>query len=310
MAGSDKRNVMQMTSSPSSREQSPLEEHARDDEIVSVRSVHHQPRNKPAMRMDTADLLGTNSSVLSSLPGFLDQLGRANVELEAKQALEERKDRSRKKGGESRRKDGKGATARSRKGLGFELDEEEAERVQHIEIDILTGVLEHQQGDGQGEKGAHGEQLPTPPRGIRIPVPANKRRHSKSALEDESDEEANGQSPQLLRRNIEIPNRATIPSRPGLIKEESERSDDDDTSSSNSSTTSSGSDSEGSDSDSEETATPSTKPVITNRRAKRASSSDEDDNEDEHSPPRRTKRLRTLRVSRLKTGKLIEEIED
>ncbi|KAK0719791.1 hypothetical protein B0H67DRAFT_486472 [Lasiosphaeris hirsuta] len=89
------------------------------DDIIDVRP--RQPplgsRAKPNMRVDASMLRGTG--LLHSLPEFLGQLARANLETETQ-------------------------LANNPNGSGFELDEETASQQPHVEMDVYAGLVETQ----------------------------------------------------------------------------------------------------------------------------------------------------------------------
>ncbi|KAL1879089.1 hypothetical protein VTK73DRAFT_7415 [Phialemonium thermophilum] len=86
------------------------------DEIVELRP--RQPKGKPVMRVDAAEL--RESGLLKSLPEFIGQLARANLEMETQLAN----------------------AGSERKDVGFELDDEEADGRPHIEMNVFTGLME------------------------------------------------------------------------------------------------------------------------------------------------------------------------
>ncbi|KAK4192879.1 hypothetical protein QBC35DRAFT_158658 [Podospora australis] len=87
------------------------------DEIVQMRPRGPALATKPNMRVDAAAL--RSSGLLASLPEFLGQLARANLETET-------------------------MLASNPEAVKFELDEEEAADQQHIEMDVYTGLMEAQ----------------------------------------------------------------------------------------------------------------------------------------------------------------------
>ncbi|KAK3359973.1 hypothetical protein B0T25DRAFT_515391 [Lasiosphaeria hispida] len=89
------------------------------DDIIDVRPRQPPPgsRAKPNMRVDASMLRGTG--LLHSLPEFLGQLARANLETETR-------------------------LANNPSGSGFELDEETASQQPHVEMDVYTGLIETQ----------------------------------------------------------------------------------------------------------------------------------------------------------------------
>ncbi|KAL2160657.1 hypothetical protein VTH06DRAFT_1345 [Thermothelomyces fergusii] len=87
------------------------------DRIISLPNRRTAPATKPTMRVDAAMLRG--SGLMSTLPEFLGQLARANLELETKLATDPESVR-------------------------MELDDEQAASQQHIEMNLLSGLVEEQ----------------------------------------------------------------------------------------------------------------------------------------------------------------------
>ncbi|KAK3378466.1 hypothetical protein B0H63DRAFT_248250 [Podospora didyma] len=89
------------------------------DEIIDLRPrlPRSKGKTKPVMRVDAATLRG--SGLLSTLPEFLGQLARANLETET-------------------------LLANNPTGAGFELDETAAAEQPHIEMDLYAGLAETQ----------------------------------------------------------------------------------------------------------------------------------------------------------------------
>lgn len=100
------------------------------DEILYLSTT--RSKAKPNMRVDAATL--RNSKVMHTLPEFISQLARANLELETELA---NKDRANK----------------------FELDEKSAALQPHIEMDLYTGVVEKQ--TDQSRPGGSDITIPT-----------------------------------------------------------------------------------------------------------------------------------------------------
>jgi len=90
------------------------------DEITDLRPrlPQQQGKSKPDMRVDAAMLRG--SGLMESLPDFLGQLARANLETETE-------------------------LAEKAEGSGFELDDETAAKQPHIALDVFAGLIEPQQ---------------------------------------------------------------------------------------------------------------------------------------------------------------------
>ena len=94
------------------------------DEVVHLRTGAGAPTTKPKMRVDAAMLRG--SGLLSTLPEFLGQLARANLETET-------------------------MLANNPDALRFELDERQAASQQHVEMNLFSGLLKTQRNRRQGD---------------------------------------------------------------------------------------------------------------------------------------------------------------
>ncbi|AEO56206.1 hypothetical protein MYCTH_2077546 [Thermothelomyces thermophilus ATCC 42464] len=87
------------------------------DRIINLPNRRTAPATKPTMRVDAAMLRG--SGLMSTLPEFLGQLARANLELETKLAT-------------------------NPESVRIELDEEQAASQQHVEMNLFSGLVEAQ----------------------------------------------------------------------------------------------------------------------------------------------------------------------
>ncbi|KAK4452299.1 hypothetical protein QBC34DRAFT_31893 [Podospora aff. communis PSN243] len=95
------------------------------DQITEVRPrATHQVGMKPVMRVDATMLRG--SGLMDTLPEFLGQLARANLETETK-------------------------LAENAEGSGFELDDETAANQPHISFDIFAGLIKRQKRKRSGD---------------------------------------------------------------------------------------------------------------------------------------------------------------
>lgn len=92
---------------------------ATDEEIEEVLTLHKppMPATKPVMRVDAQMLRG--SGLLDTLPEFLGQLARANLETET-------------------------MLANNPNAIRMELDDDEAAAQPHVELNLFAGVLEEQ----------------------------------------------------------------------------------------------------------------------------------------------------------------------
>ncbi|KAL2135197.1 hypothetical protein VTI74DRAFT_9403 [Chaetomium olivicolor] len=121
------------------------------DEIVDLRMQQNDAKVKPTMRVDAAML--RNSGLLNTLPEFIGQLAKANLETET-------------------------MLAKNPDAVRFELDEEEAASKPHVEMNLFGGLVETQRRrrrrrvvlprdapltplpDNEEEGSAHGGQSP------------------------------------------------------------------------------------------------------------------------------------------------------
>lgn len=87
------------------------------DEIVNLRARHQPAATKPAMRVDAAAL--RSSGLMRTLPEFLGQLARANLETET-------------------------ALANNPDAVRLELDDDQAAGQPHVEMNLFTGLVETQ----------------------------------------------------------------------------------------------------------------------------------------------------------------------
>ncbi|KAK4127838.1 hypothetical protein N657DRAFT_653952 [Parathielavia appendiculata] len=87
------------------------------DQIVDLRCRRPEPAAKPTMRVDAAMLRG--SGLMSTLPEFLGQLARANLETET-------------------------MLANNPDAVRLELDDDQAASQQHIEMNLFSGLVEAQ----------------------------------------------------------------------------------------------------------------------------------------------------------------------
>lgn len=92
------------------------------DRIINLPNRRTSPAMKPTMRVDAAMLRG--SGLMSTLPEFLGQLARANLELETKLATDPESVR-------------------------MELDDEQAASQQHVEMNLISGLIEGQRNRRQ-----------------------------------------------------------------------------------------------------------------------------------------------------------------
>ncbi|KAH6636924.1 hypothetical protein F5144DRAFT_200615 [Chaetomium tenue] len=87
------------------------------DRIIDLPNRRTAPTTKPTMRVDASMLRG--SGLMSTLPEFLGQLARANLETET-------------------------ALATNPDAVRFELDDDEAATQQHVEMNLYSGLVEAQ----------------------------------------------------------------------------------------------------------------------------------------------------------------------
>ncbi|KAK5658514.1 hypothetical protein OQA88_1906 [Cercophora sp. LCS_1] len=106
------------------------------DEIIDLRprNSHSEGKAKPIMRVDAGML--RSSGLLSTLPEFLGQLARSNLELETELA----------------NKPG---------GAGFELNDDTADDQPHVEMDVYAGLVETQ-------KRRHARRVVIPSSGVDL----------------------------------------------------------------------------------------------------------------------------------------------
>lgn len=137
------------------------------DRIVNLPDRRTTPAAKPTMRVDAAMLRG--SGLMSTLPEFLGQLARANLEMET-------------------------TLATNPEAVRIELDEDQAASQQHVEMNLFSGLVEAQRRRHQRRIVLPGDLAVKSPGGSE---------HDDSE-HDSSEEEGSSGGVQSTRRRVAI----------------------------------------------------------------------------------------------------------
>ncbi|KAH6626176.1 hypothetical protein B0J18DRAFT_133505 [Chaetomium sp. MPI-SDFR-AT-0129] len=140
------------------------------DRIIELPNRRTMPATKPNMRVDASMLRG--SGLMGTLPEFLGQLARANLETET-------------------------ALANNPSAVRFELDDDQAASQQHVEMNLFAGLV---QGQGQRRR----QQRPIVLPGDLAVKPFGFAQQSSSSSEDDSGDEtdASTSTTASLRANL------------------------------------------------------------------------------------------------------------